>query len=339
MERLELDHGVFVSQDRQLFLAIYVDDLLLFASDESRLTNIQDQLSARFKMTNLGDISHYLGMEVDVEPGKISLRQTTYLKKILERFQMTDCKPVSIPMNPGVANSLLPSEHQADRATIKWYQSAIGSLMWPAVHTRPDISYSVGVLSRYCANPGPIHCNLVIQIFRYLAGTLELGITFKSNVTDELVGYTDSDWAGLKDGRRSTGGYTFLLSGGPVSHQSKQQATVALSSTEAEYMATTEAGKEALWIGRFLAALGYRLPGQPVSLRADNRGAILLTANPEFHRRTKHIEVRHHWIREKVKSKEIAITYISTKDMVADGLTKALDPKPFKAFRAMIGMH
>ena len=211
--------------------------------------------------------------------------------------------------------------------------------MWPSVHTRYDISYSVGVPSRYCANPGPIHCSFVIQISRYLAWTLERGITFKSNVTDELVGYTDSDWAGLKDGRRSTGGYAFLFSGGPVSHQSKQQATVALSSTEAEYMATTEAGKEALWIGRFLAALGYRLPGQPVRLKADNGGAILLTANPEFHRRTKNIEVRHHWIREKVESKEIAITYISTKDMVADGLTKALDPKPFKEFRAMIGMH
>ena len=200
-------------------------------------------------MTNLGEISHYLGMEIDVEvEKKISLRQTTYLKKILERFQMADCKPASVPMNPGVANSLLPSEGQADRATIKWYQSAIGSLMWPAVHTRPDISYSVGVLSRYCANPSPIHCNLVIQIFQYLTRILDLGITFRSDTTDELVGYTDSDWAGLKDRRKSTSGYAFLLSRGLVSHQSKQQPTVALFSIEAEYMATTKVGKEALWI-------------------------------------------------------------------------------------------
>ncbi len=213
MERLELDHGVFVSQDRQLFLAIYVDDLLLFAPNESRLKDIQDQTSARFKMTNLTEVSHYLGMEVDFEVGKqISLRQTVYLKKILERSQMTDYKPVSVPINPAVANFLLPSDQQADRATIKWYQSAIGSLIWPAVHTRPEISYSVGVLSRYCANPSPIHCNLVTQIFRYLAGTLELGITFRSDATDELVGYTDSNWAGLKDGRKSTGGYAFLPS-------------------------------------------------------------------------------------------------------------------------------
>ncbi len=109
-------------------------------------------------MTNLEEVSHYLGMEVDLEVGKqISLRSTVHLKKILERFQMTDCKPVSVPMNPGVANSLIPSDQQADRATIKCYQSAIGSLMWPAVNTRPDISYSVVVISRYCANPGPIH--------------------------------------------------------------------------------------------------------------------------------------------------------------------------------------
>ena len=118
LERLELDYGVFVSQDRKLFLGLYVDDSLLFASDESCFTNIQDQFSARFKMTNLGEISHYLGMEVDVKTGKILLRQTTYLKKILGRFQMIDCKPSSIPMNLGVANFLSFSEHQADRATI-----------------------------------------------------------------------------------------------------------------------------------------------------------------------------------------------------------------------------
>ena len=138
-------------------------------------------------MTNLGEVSHYLDMEVDVEVGKqISLLQTAYLKKILGCFQMINCKPVSVPMNPGVANSLLLSNQQANRAIIKWYQSAIGSFMWPAVHTQPDIAYSVGVFSRYCANPGPIHCNFVTQIFRYLAGTLELDITFKSDATDSI---------------------------------------------------------------------------------------------------------------------------------------------------------
>ncbi len=303
LQRLELDHGIFVSEDKQLFIAVYVDDLLLFGSDLSRLEQIQQSLRDRFKMTDLGDISHYLGMEVDYILGdKITLRQSTYLKKVLDRFDMTDCKPASLPMNPGVANSLQPFDGTADPKTIKWYQSAIGSLMWPAVHTRPDIAYSVGVLSRYCSNPGPTHCSLVVQVFRYLSGTLDLGITFQADSSDELVGYTDSDYAGLVDGRKSTGGYIFMLSGGPLSHQSKLQNNVALSSTEAEYMAACEAGKEALWVSRFLAALGFRLPTLPVDLRVDNKGAISLTENPEFHRRTKHIEVRYHWIREKVES-------------------------------------
>ena len=316
--RLELDHGIFISKDKQLFIAVYVDDLLLFGADISRLEDIQQKLRDRFKMTDLGDISHYLGMEVDYVVGeKITLCQSTYLKKVLDRFKMTGCKPATVPMNPGVANSLLPYDGNADKATIKWYQSAIGSLMWPAVHTRPDIAYSVGVLSRYCSNPGPTHCNLVVQVFRYLSATLGLGITFNSNSENDLVGYTDSDYAGLVDGRKSTGGYIFMLSGGPLSHQSKLQSTVALSSTEAEYMATTEAGKEALWISRFLTSVGFRLPNQPVDLRADNKGAISLTENPEFHRKTKHIEVRWQWIREKVERNEIVISYISMKEMLA----------------------
>ena len=196
---------------------------------------------------------------------------------------MAGCKPASIPMNLGVANSFFSSKQQADRATIKWYQSAIGSLMWPAVHTQSDISYSVGVFGWYYTNLGPIHCNLVTQIFWYLARTLELDIKFKFDATNMLVGYTDLDWARPKDGQKSIDGYAFLLSGGLVSHQSKQHLTVALSSTEANYMATTKAEKNALWIARFLAALGYRLPGQPVSLRANNKGAILVTANLQFH--------------------------------------------------------
>lgn len=182
-------------------------------------------------------------------------------------------------MDPGVAGSLLPSQQVADKATISWYQSAIGSLMWPAVHPRPDISYSVGVLRYYCSNPGPDHIQLVKQIFRYIAGTLTTGLTFTADSPDELVGYTDSDWAGTVDGRKSSGGYIWMLSGCPISHQSRQQPTVALSSCEAEYMAITEAGKEALWCDGFLEALGYRKPNQAVDLRVDNKGAIDRTAN------------------------------------------------------------
>ena len=257
-------------------------------------------------MTDLDDISHYLGMKVDyVVGGKITLCQSTYLKKVLDQFKMTGCNPAIICMNPWVANSLIPYHGNADKASIKWYQSAIGSLMWLAVYTRPDIAYSVGVLSRYCRNPGPTYWNLLVQVFRYLSATLGLRIIFNANWENDLVGYTDSDYAGLVDGRKSTSGCIFMLSGGFLSHQSKLQSTFALSSTEAEYMATTEAGKEALWISWFLTSLRYQLPNPPIDLRTDHKGTISLTENPEFHRKTKHIEVRWHLIREKSRAERV----------------------------------
>ncbi len=140
-EQLKLDHGVFVSKDRQLSLALYIDDLLPFTPDKARLTKIQVKLSVWFEKSDLGEISDYSCMEVDVEIGmKIPLRQTTYIMKILKHFQISDCKPVSIPMNQGVANSFLPLESQPDKVTIKWYQSAISSCIWLSSHTWPDIS-------------------------------------------------------------------------------------------------------------------------------------------------------------------------------------------------------
>ena len=324
---------------KTVVIAIYVDDLLIFGTDQGgRIDAIKSALKSTYEMTDLGEISHYLGMEINHSVGdKITLTQSVYIRKILARFGMQGCKTASIPIDLGVANSLLPFAGQADHGTIVWYQSVTGSVMWPAVHTRPDIAYAVGVLSRYSGNPGPVHCSLITQVLRYLAGTIDVGITFCADSPDELIGYTDSDWAGTIDGRKSTGGYVFILAGAPIFHQSKQQAVVALSSTEAEYMAITEAGKEALWCSRFLSMLGYG-DGGPVDLRVDNKGAIVLTENPEFHRTTKHIDLRHHWIREKVESKEIKITYISTHEMVEDGLTKALAPAKFNAFKTMLGM-
>ena len=155
--------------------------------------------------------------------------------------------------------------------------------MWPAVHTCPDIAYAMGVLSRYCSNPGPTYCNLVIQIFKYLSGTLDLGITLTADSKDKLVGYTDFDYARLINGQKSTGGYIFMLFGRPLSHLSKVQSIVVLLSCKAEYIATTKAGKKALWVVQFLAYPGFRLPNQPVNLRANNKGAISRTKNPKFH--------------------------------------------------------
>ena len=269
--------------------------MLIFSKHDSQLKKLQQELETRFRMTDLGKFSHYLGMAVDVdeEKSEITFSQIAYLNKVLNRFNMQDCRPVSTPMEPGTGNLLFPSDQQADKETIIWYQSVIGFLMWAAIYIRPDLAYSVGVISRYCSNLEKFHCDLLQHILKYVAGSLLLGIVFRKHSDDELIGYSHSDFAGLVYGQKSTGAYNFLFAGAPISNSSKLQPTVSLFSTEAEYMALVETAKETIWCARFLAELHYR-EDTPVLLRADNQGSIYLSKNPEFHKRTKHIEIKWH---------------------------------------------
>ena len=244
--RSRSDHGVFISEDRSIFLAVYVDDLLLFGSDTMRLDEIQRQLSSRFKMTDLGEISHYLGMEVDVIDDSISIHQTTYIKKILNHFKMSNCNPVSTPMVTGLLSTLGPSTTDASSSQKEWYQSAIESLIWFSQHTQSDISFAVAILSKYCGNSSEQHCKHVWRVFAYLNITLDCGLTFTVKGFKDLIGYSNSDFAGAVDGCKSIKAFVFMLTEGPISHQAKQQSIIALFSCEAEYIALCEAGKEAI---------------------------------------------------------------------------------------------
>jgi hypothetical protein len=189
--------------------------------------------------------------------------------------------------------------------------------------TRPDISYSVSAVSKYCSNYGPAHWQAVKRILRYLKGTAHYRLKLGDTTSATLTGYCDADWAGDLDDRRSTSGYVFYIGNGVVSWSSKKQPTVALSTVEAEYMSSTHATKEAIWLKQLLAEIEIHLDG-PVLMYNDNQGCIQLAKNPAQHQRTKHIDLRHHYIREKLESGEITLQYCSTEDMVADLLTKAL---------------
>ncbi len=186
-----------------MFIAVYVDKLLLFGADiDSRIDNVMQNLRDRFRMIDLGDVSHYLGMAVDVDLGKntITLRQSIYLEKILGRYGMSDCRPAKIPISPGVANSLTTYPDQAEKSTIARYQSALRALMWLAIRSRHDLAYSVEVLSRFSSNPRLVPVELVKHSLRYVSGTLKLGLTFhgEADTLDDVIGYTDSDFAGSK---------------------------------------------------------------------------------------------------------------------------------------------
>lgn len=192
------------------------------------------------------------------------------------------------------------------------------------------------ILAKYNNNPSKQHIDAVRRIFKYLNGTLDLGICYSKHGSPTMIAYSDSNWAGQIDGRKSTSGYVFMLAGGPISHSSKQQPIVALSSAEAKYSALTEAGKEAIWLSNLLTEFGLQESNTPINLCGDNQGAIALTANPEHHRRTKHIDIRYHWIRNAVAEGLFSIKYVPTKLMAADGFTKPLNPQPLQAFIGML---
>jgi hypothetical protein len=203
------------------------------------------------------------------------------------------------------------------------YINLVGSLMYAMLGTRPDIAYAVGALAKFNSAPRHCHWTAAKHVLRYIKSTLNYGIVFLSSGNDSLLGHCDADWAGDVDTRRSTTGYVFTLSGGAVSWASRRQQTIALSTTEAEYMATTEATKEACWLRLLLEDLGHSQL-QPTLIKSDSQGALALVKNPVYHSRTKHIDIRHHFVREKYTDGTVNFEYCPTSDMIADILTKSL---------------
>ena len=273
----------------------------------------------------------------DLEAKTLTISQSVYAQNALKSMGMQDCKSAATPMaeNP----NLVANPETADPSSVRNYQSAIGTLMYAMTQTRPDLAYSVSTLSKFSANPSKEHTGAVKRVYRYLQGTKSLSLTYRGDCELKLVGYTDSDWGGDKETCRSTSGYVFTLAGAPISWSSRRQSTVALSSTEAEYIAAAEATKEAVWIARFLEELKISCDVYlPVQLFCDNQGAIGLSKNPEDHRRTKHIDIRHHYIREKQEDGTITIHFLPTAEMIADGLTKPLPPVKFKRFLSQLGL-
>jgi hypothetical protein len=323
-----LDDGSFI------FLLLYVDDILIAAKSIVEVNKLKVLLSKEFDMKDLGAAKKILGMEIrkDRDAKKLWLSYAGYVKKVLERFSMENAKPVSTHLENHfrLSTSQCPKtvEETEDMSKVP-YASAVGCLMYAMVCTRPDLAHVVSVVSKYMANPGKQHWDAVKWIFRYLRGTTDYGITFVRQKSDlSVVGYVDADYAGDLDDRRSTTGYVFTLAGGPICWKSMIQSTVAMSTTEAEYMAAVEVAKEALWLTGLVKELGIQQGG--VSLHCDSQSAIYLAKNQVYHARTKHIDVRFHKIRELVATAELLLEKIHTSENVANMLTKPVTADKFK---------
>jgi hypothetical protein len=327
-----------------LIVAVFVDDLLIASDDRAETDRFKAQMSAKYKMKDLGELRWFLGSRVlrDRANRTITLDQSQYIASVLQRFGMEKCHSVSTPADTSVHLSKdmspsTPAEVEAMKDVP--YCEAVGSLMFAMVVSRPDIAYAVGNVCRFMHNPGKLHWKAVQHILRYLRGHSKLGLTFRGQPGDllKLHGYSDSDWAGDRDTRRSTTGFVFKLCGAAVSWKSRLQKTPALSSTEAEYMAVGSAVQEAISLRALLGELGY--PQQSATdIHEDNQGCIALASNVGTSQRTRHIAIRHHFLRHYVLNDTVALPYINTKLMVADTLTKALPRRQFETLRsALIG--
>ena len=343
LRQTQRDPCVYVKVDQaarrlQGVMAVHVDDVPNGAGDEQWYAEFLRALKRRFNFKE-GPLQWCLGVEVVVDETSVLLRQTQYIRDMLVKYGMEDCKPASVPLDPGsvfsTADSAKSEEEKAEMARMP-YRGLVGSLLYCAVATRPDIAVAVSKLAHVMASPGPTHYRRALYVLRYLKGTMELGIKYsKREISNVLEAYTDADYAGCPDTYRSTSGYVCMLNGGPVSWMSKLQQTVAVSTTEAEYMAASFCASEVMFLRGLLEDVGFAQQG-PTLLHEDNQGAVHLMKNEVLHTRAKHIHVRYHQIREFVAHKFIRVQHCRTDEMVADILTKLLPKVTFERLRTRL---
>jgi hypothetical protein len=329
------DPSIFVNIDRTIIIGVYVDDMLVLGANPLEVEKTIKGISSKWQIKDLGNVRQILGLQVsrNRELKALRISQGPYVQDLITKLGLDNARELSTPIAD--RESLGKARKEEELADQTRYQELIGSLMWLSQRTRPDIQYAVNQLSQHCSEPVVRHWNAAIRIVRYLKGTLEYGITYQGGGIHgiRLQGYSDADYAGNIDDRRSTSGQIFFLGGGPVSWGSTKQRSVSTSTTEAEYVALCEACKQGQWLRGLLRELNctkFMNPTLATPIFSDNQAAIAISKDPIAHSRTKHIDVRYHYIRELVSSGKTVIDYIRTEDMAADALTK---PLPLLAFK------
>ena len=343
--RIKSDPSIYVWSDAEsrVIVPVFVDNLTIASKSKQRIASFKSDLSKHFKLRDLGPSSFLLGVAItrDRATRTLQLSQRQYIVDLLDRFNFADCSPVSTPMDPGLRLSV--SQAPSTPEDVAYMQSvpyinAVGALMYLAIATQPDIAYSVNVLCCFSSNPGVEHWKAVKHLFRYLKGTMDLKLTYSPSSSGELfTTFTDADHAGNPDNGRSTSGYIVTMGTGAISWASKLQTIVALSTTEAEFVAACTAGQEIVWLRTLLSELGFP-PASLSTLLADNQSAIQVAKNPEHHGRMKHLDLRFFWLRDQVQEGVMAIKYIPTAEMVADMLTKALPRVKVDELRRKMGL-
>ncbi|KAJ0522439.1 putative RNA-directed DNA polymerase [Helianthus annuus] len=326
---------VYCASDTVLYMLVYVDDIILTGNKPEAIDHVVRRLGSTFDIKDMGPLSYFLGISVTRKDGDLHLSQQNYIKELLARANLSHAKPVSSPCTTSAMLSLGDSDPFDDPVK---YRQLVGALQYVTL-TRPDITFAVNKVCQFMHSPTVNHWAAVKRILRYLLGTVDHTLLFSQSSTTVLHAYTDAafnslsafsdaDWAGCPDDRRSTGGYAIYLGSNLVSWSARKQKTVSRSSTESEYKALADAVAELTWLETLLRELRVPIRSSP-NLWCDNLGATYLSANPIFHARTKHVEVDFHFVRERVAQGKLKVQFISTKDQLADVFTKPLPADRF----------
>lgn len=338
------DPSLFIlnSPGSLIYLLVYVDDIIITGNNSTAIATIVDRLNTLFALKDMGQLHYFLGVEVVHKGADLVLSQRKYIREILHRAGLADCKPLATPMS--TSHVLLPDDSPL-LADPSRYRQTVGALQY-ATLSRPDIAFAVNKVCQFMHAPTENHWAGVKRILRYLQGTINLGLWIRHNTgyqlqafsdshwSPNLQAYSDSDWAGCPIDRRSTGGYAIYLGSNLISWSARKQKTVSRSSTESEYKAIADTVAELIWLKSLLQELG--LNSKAPTLWCDNLGATYLTANPVFHARTKHVEVDYHFVREQVTQGKLNVKFISTDDQIADIFTKPLSSQRFEFLRSKL---
>ncbi len=345
----QADNCVYVliakeTRKNMMFLIVYVDDILIIGEREREMKEIKNILKEKFEIKDLGKANFILGIEIKIDREKeiIKLSQKDYINNLLIKYGMTETKNKTTPLS---TNAYLTEVEESDEQfkDIILYQSIIGSLMYLMLGTRPDLAFSVSLLSQYASKPLKKHYIQVLRILRYINGSKNLELIYRKrkielNRSIVINGYVDSDWAGDKEDRKSFSGHCFFVDSCLVSWKSKKQRSVALSTTEAEYIGIAEAVQEMDFLKMLFSEMRLKLHF-PITIFNDNQGAICLTKNPEWKKRSKHIDIRYHYVRERVKNGILSLKYLETNEMPSDIFTKGLCKEKHEKFRRMLNLE
>jgi hypothetical protein len=341
-KRSEFDHGLFTyhwpfnGSKAICFLAVHVDDGLGATNSTSFFTHLKGEIAKAFGIKDLGPVKSFIGFQFERDriSRELWIHQENYVNNLLDEYSLHDCNSVSTPLDSNHPFGDINSTYPETPNLVKSYQRLIGSLLFLSICTRPDIAFAVMALSQWNSKPEPRHFASAKRVLRYLKGTKDFRLKYGGVNKDlPLQGFTDSDWGGDPSTRASVSGYCWFFAGGPISWSAKKQVCIALSTTEAEYVAMTRALQEGIWLENNLTQLRIDIPS-PICIKSDNKSTIALADNGISHNRTKHIDIRYHFIHSHIDSKTFILSHIPGTENPADLFTKPLPRANLEFHRA-----